>query len=182
MTECRLYFDEGARSTFWGFMDDLRMMNIQNPGLNNHVHKYDALFLRICVVHHMMRHAPNLQVSPIPDQVDETTATAVRELVMNFFLPHAKKIYGYFGEHPGRSVAERIAAWILLKKKSEFRRSDIAKLAPKEELKNLDAPLEYLEQMGWLRVHKTGGYPVRGGRPGEKLMVNPKVLEQWAGV
>ena len=179
----RLHFNEAARSVFLDFEKTLQKMKISHAGLNNSVRKYNGLFVRLCIVHHMMRHVPNLTdtnatlESQIPELVDESTAQAVRALIDGFLLPHAKKVYGYFGEHPGRQTAEKIANWILERKVNEFKRRDVARFAPKQELKSLDAPLEYLEQTGWLRVDKTGAYFGRGGRPGEKLTVNPKVHE-----
>lgn len=181
----RLYFDEDARKIFTTFCKKLDDSKISITGLNYHIRKYDALFARLCVVHHVMRYVPNLCGKsadnadiehPIPKHVDSKTAQAVHDLISEFLLPHAQKIYSYFGEHGGKPVAEKIAQWILQKKIEHFTRRDIAKFANKQEIKNLDAPLEYLEQMGWIQRKAIGGYQGKGGRPGEKFLVNPAVL------
>lgn len=188
MKKCRLKFSVEAQAEFLRFDKELNAMKIAIPGLDNHVKKYGSLYLGLCIVHHMMTVAEKhsylnpLTIKNIPTLVDANTTRSVHNLVMNFFLPHARKIYGYFGEHPGREVAEKIADWIVQKKVTSFKRKDVAPFAPQSQIKLLDAPFEYLEQMGWVRVEERGRVQGKGGRPGESIMVNPKVLERFGGV
>ena len=61
-------------------------------------------------------------------------------------------------------------------------RRDVIRFSPRKEAEYLDKPLEYLEQIGWVRRKQTGRHPGKGGRPGEKFLVNPMVHERFAGV
>lgn len=187
-TQFKLVFEPEAQEIFVRFYQELKGIKFSISGLNEQVQKYEGLFARLCIVHHMMKvfsaakNPSELKKGNIPHAVGQDTAQAVNELVMGFCLPHATKIYGYFGEHPGREVAEKIADWILQTKRTTFKHRDVVKLAPQKQTKQLEAPLEYLEQMGWVHIEELGRISGKGGRKGERILVNPKVLERFGSV
>jgi hypothetical protein len=75
--------------------------------IKGHFAKYNGLFARLALVHHLLRHPQNEPVEP--GAVDVVTAVAVRDFIDGYLRPHACKIYGQTnplagGEHASRSA------------------------------------------------------------------------------
>jgi Protein of unknown function (DUF3987) len=137
-----------------------------------HVAKYPALFARLALVLHFMKHGDKAGRF-----VSADTAFAVRRLVDLYLEPHARQLYGLIEAHPALPAAKKIAEWIRRKRIEKFTLRDVRKNEWKEFAKERDtdaitAALNLLEAKGWLRMtEKPSG--VKGGRPTAQAIVNP---------
>jgi hypothetical protein len=151
--------------------------------IKGHFAKYDGLFARLALVHHLLRYVQN-EPGIEPAGVDAVTARAVRDFIENYLRPHAHKIYRHLGRDPGYAGAKRIAQWLVENPTiTRFTARDVSQkdwsgLTGRNENtgKNyLRAALEHLENVaGWVRAEEVPPGP-RGGRPTTVYLVNPMI-------
>ncbi|HIB84498.1 MAG TPA: DUF3987 domain-containing protein [Chromatiaceae bacterium] len=177
------YLDAEARSVFRCFQQEILNQGIDAPDFRSHIGKYDGLFVRLSLVHWFMRttctnkHEDQQHCNP-GTIIDAFTARAVRDLIMGYLLPHARKIYGHLDSHPGSSGGTRVGRWIVKNQIQEFKWRDIQQqqFSGLKTREDLEPALDYLENVaGWVVSEKINSGP-RGGRPGMKYVVNPMVL------
>lgn len=152
--------------------------------IKGHFAKYDGLFARLALVHHLLRHAQDEAVEPAC--VDAVTARAVRRFIDGYLRPHARKIYGHLGRDPGYDGARRIAKWLLDDLAiTSFTARDVSQkgwsgLTGRNEdtgRNYLRAALDHLDHVaGWVRgVDNSDAIAMLGGRPTTVYYVNPKI-------
>jgi hypothetical protein len=150
--------------------------------IKGHFGKYDGLFPRLALVHHLLRYVQNEPVEA--SAVDAVTAIAVRDFIDGYLQPHACKIYGHLANDSGYAGAKKIGQWLLDNPAvtsftaREISRKRWAGLTGKDENtgKNfLRAALAHLDNVaGWVRAEEVPPGP-RGGRPTVVYIVNPKI-------
>jgi Protein of unknown function (DUF3987)/Primase C terminal 2 (PriCT-2) len=150
--------------------------------IKGHFSKYDGLFARLALVHHLLRYAQGENIEPAC--VDELTAVAVHDFIEAYLRPHAMKIYQHLARDPGYQGARKIARWLLENPQiTSFTARDISRkdwtgLTGKNENTGKDylrAALYHLDNIaGWVRVEEIPAGP-RGGRPTTLYIVNPKI-------
>lgn len=150
--------------------------------IKGHFAKYDGLFARLALVHHLLRHARGEPVEPAT--IDAATARAVRRFIDGYLRPHARKVYGHLGRDPGYAGAKKIGQWLIDNPSidrftsREISRKNWSGLTVRNENTGKDylrAALAYLDHVaGWVRVEDvpTG---TQGGRPTVVYVVNPKI-------
>jgi hypothetical protein len=150
--------------------------------IKGHFAKYDGLFARLALVHHLLRHAQGEPVEPAT--VDAVTARAVRRFVDGYLRPHARKVYGHLGRDPGYAGAKKIGQWLINDPgitsftAREVSRKQWAGLTGRDENTGKDylrAALAHLDNVaGWVRAEDVPTGP-QGGRPTVSYVVNPKI-------
>jgi hypothetical protein len=153
-------------------------LEAMEPGdpLKGHFHKYDGLFARLALVHHLIRYVLGEPVEPA--RVDYHSATRVRDFIDNYLRCHARKIYRHLGRGTAYHGAKKIAQWLMADRTiKHFTARDVSR---KEwggltEPDHVDAALNYLENVaGWIRGEEIAPGS-RGGRPTKSYLLNPKV-------
>lgn len=150
--------------------------------IKGHFAKYDGLFARLALIHHLLRYAQNEPIELAG--IDASTAHAVRHFIDDYLRPHARKIYGHLGRDPGYEGAKKIGKWLLANPAiTNFTTRDISRkqwsgLTGRDENTGKDylrAALDHLDNVaGWIRADKLPS-GARGGRPTTVYLVNPKV-------
>jgi hypothetical protein len=136
--------------------------------LKGHFSKYDGLFARLALVHHLMCYCLGEAVQPA--SVDHHSARAVRDFIDDYLRPHARKLYRHLGRgttyHGGRRIAELIASDLTL---TSFTARDISRKewSGLTESGDLNAALQYLET-------SRDGPVARTSRPDQRVVVPPK--------
>jgi hypothetical protein len=144
-------------------------------GFAAHLAKYPALFARLALTMHFMRHG-----AKAADEIDIETASNVREMIDGYLEPHALKVYGLLSAHPARPGAARIATWIRDKRVEAFTEREVKRHSWAEFNRERDAiaisdALALLEAYGWIRICERAS-TVRGGRPTRDVIVNPAAI------
>ena len=156
-------FEPAGAAVFqeWFVAHHRRLESIE-PGepIKNHLTKYDGLFARLAVVHHLIRRA--LGERGEAARVDEITAAAVRGFIDDYLWPHACRIYQHLDRATGYQGACRIAKWIVESPNytcfcaRDISRKEWRGLTGRDEATGRDylrAALEYLENVaGWIRA------------------------------
>lgn len=112
---------------------------------------------------------------------DETIDQAQR--IVQFLTPHTLAAYGFLGADATTRRAKWALEWFKRMKLSEFtkRKLHLAMTNQIRKAKELDAPLELLEEHGFIRRIETQEEPTekrkRGRPPGSRYEINPTVLE-----
>jgi hypothetical protein len=137
-----------------------------------HLAKYPALFARLSLTLHFMRHG-----EAASDEVDVETASAVRTMIDGYLEPHAHKVYGLLSAHPALAGAARIATWIRDKRveaftEREVRRHNWAEFSTERDQAAIGEALALLDAYGWISIRERAP-TVRGGRPTRDAVVNP---------
>ena len=174
-------FTPEAQAVFreW-YVDHHAALGAMEPGdpLKGHFHKYDGLFARLALVHHLVRYV--LGERNELARVDHCTATAVRDFIDNYLRPHAEKIYRHLGRGTAYHGAQKIARWIASHPTlASFTTRDISRKewSGLTEPDQIDAALKSLEDVaGWIRGEEIRAGP-KGGRPTKTFLVNPKVRD-----
>ncbi len=173
-----LRLDGKAYSIFmdWMFENLNRPERKKESAFSVHIAKYSALFVRLALTLHFMKHGADAA----RHEVDEDTAEAVRAFIDGYLEPHARRIYGLLGAHPARAGAVLIANWCRAKRITSFtvrdiRQRDWKEFKDKRDRELIIASINYLEGQGWVREEPKNPGP-RGGRPTERFLVNP---EAW---
>lgn len=174
-----LRFTPGGAEVFreWWGAHQIMMTTLDpdNP-LVGHFAKFDGLFARLSLVHHLIRHAADEPVEPAA--IDAVTAVAVRDLIDNYLRPHAIKIYQLLGRGTAYHGAQRVAQWIASDRTmTSFLARDVVRKqwTGLTETREVKAALEYLENAAaWISTEEIPAGP-RGGRPTTIYQVNPKV-------
>lgn len=153
--------------------------------IKGHFAKYDGLFARLALVHHLLRHVQGEPVEPA--MIDAVTARAVRRFVDGYLRPHARKVYGHLGRDPGYSGAKKIGQWLIDNPDitsftaREISRKQWAGLTGRDENTGKDylrAALAHLDNVaGWVRAEEIPTGP-QGGRPTVCYAVNPKIYQR----
>jgi hypothetical protein len=160
------------------YLDHHAELGAMEPGdpLKGHYHKYDGLFARLSLVHHLIRYVLDEPVEPT--RVDHHTASAVRDFIDNYLRCHARKIYRHLGRGTAYHGAKKIGRWLAADRTiTSFTARDVGR---KEwggltEPDHVDAALNYLENVaGWVRGEEIAPGP-RGGRTTKSYPLNPKV-------
>jgi hypothetical protein len=155
------------------------MLESIHPGdrLIGHFHKYDGLFARLAIVHHLIRYVLGEPVEPA--RVDHVSAVAVRDFIVDYLQGHALKIYRHLGKGTSFHGARRIAEWIVGDRSMtgftarEVRRKQWSGLTEGDQV---DAALDHLENVGnWIRAEEPSPSGPKGGRPSRRYQVNPLV-------
>jgi hypothetical protein len=94
------------------YLDHHAELGEMEPGdpLKGHYHKYDGLFARLSLVHHLIRYVLDEPVEPT--RVDHHTASAVRDFIDNYLRCHARKIYRHLGRGTAYHGAKKIGRWL----------------------------------------------------------------------
>lgn len=178
-----LRFDEEGQQVFieWYTKNRKRRLDkTMSSAWKSHLAKYDGLFARLCIVHHLIRVVEGTATSPT--RVDAETARQVRGFIDEYLEPHAKRIYRYLGQDPAREGARRIAEWII--ETSNLTKFTARTIRQKDwsgltEQDAVNRALDYLENVaGWTACQEKLSGP-RGGRPTTPYHVNPKVRELY---
>jgi putative DNA primase/helicase len=174
-----LRFDGMAYYLFneWFLKNGNRPARRDGGGFAAHLAKYPALFARLSLTLHFMRHG-----AKAADEIDVETASAVRAMIDGYLEPHAHKIYGVLSAHPARAGAVRIATWIRDRRVETFterdvRRHDWAEFGKERDAIAIDAAMKLLEAYGWIRIRERAT-TVRGGRPTHEAIVNPAAIDK----
>jgi hypothetical protein len=147
----------------------------ETGGFASHLAKYPALFARLSLTLHFMRHGARAK-----DHVDVETASAVRGMIDGYLEPHARKVYGGFYAHPARAGAARIASWIRDDRVEAFteravRRRNWTEFNRERDSSAIGEAMNLLEAYGWIALRDRPS-TVRGGRPTREAIVNPAAL------
>jgi hypothetical protein len=148
----------------------------EDTGFGQHISKYQALFPRLALTLHFMRHG-----SGAPMEVEVKTAQAVQSLIDGYLEPHARKVYGSMAVHPARAGAARIAGWLRKERVGKFtaanvRRKGWGEFAKANDEKVILEAMTLLHAYGWVRLEdKPSG--VKGGRSTQIAIVNPAAYE-----
>jgi hypothetical protein len=150
--------------------------------IKGHFSKYDGLFARLALVHHLLRYAQGEPVEPAA--IDAVTAIAVRDFIEHYLRPHACKIYGHLANDSGYVGAKKIGQWLIDNPDvtsftaREISRKRWAGLTGRDENTGKDylrAALDHLDNVAaWVRADEVPPGP-RGGRPTVVYTVNPRI-------
>lgn len=153
--------------------------------IKGHFAKYDGLFVRLALVHHLLRYTQGEPVEPAT--ADVNTARAVRRFIEGYLRPHARKVYGHLGHDPGYAGAKKIGQWLIDNPgitsftAREISRKQWAGLTGRDENTGKDylrASLAHLDNVaGWVRAEEVPTGP-QGGRPTVSYDVNPKIRQE----
>jgi hypothetical protein len=164
------------------WLEKTRKRAEESGGTNfgGHLAKYPALFLRLAIVFHFMKHGARA-----PDEVDEGTVFAVQQLVDKYLEPHARRLYAIIeDDHPARAGAEKIAEWIRESGNARIKEFTVREVYrkcwrvfsdSKDSRAAIVSAMELLDALGWIRLYEKPA--VRGGRSSVVGVVNPKVFE-----
>lgn len=166
------YFDEQAQEIFIEWLRELHCVRIpreDNPLIAQHLGKFDKLFPALALIFHLVECAATNRRGPV------LAESALRAAAWCEYLEaHARRCYGLLADQ-GLRAAQKLAERILQGKLPEgFTARDVKKMGWSGVKKEaVQAALDWLEDEGWLRAEKVGGFG--DGRPTVRYSINPKV-------
>jgi hypothetical protein len=167
-----LRFDDAAQELFYAWFDDLncKLRDDDEPIVTEHLGKFRKLLPSLALIFHLIDIADGQAPGPIPED------TLKRAVQWCYYLEqHARRIYGLVTDiaiEAAARLARRIQAGDLGERFTlrEVYRCQWSLLTEKDVC---ERALEYLEDLGWLRIEEP---TYTGGRPrSTEYIVNPRL-------
>jgi hypothetical protein len=142
--------------------------------------KARGLALRLSLVLEMLRWCGNDGMTPPPVQIGEDAFAGACDLVADYFMPTAERVFGDAAAPLGERNAATLARWIVRERAQEVH---VRRLQREVRLPGLNTAelihgaAAVLVEAGWLHAAEGGGTP---GRPRAAYAVNPAVVERSA--
>lgn len=171
-------FSEEAQEIFIKYSYDLhctRLPQEDEPLINQHLGKYDKLFPALALVFHLVDCAANGTRGPI------SCDAALRAAAWCEYLEaHARRCYGLLkddGLRATQALASKLEKGEL---ENSFTLRDVRRHQWRAltEDKNIQAALDWLEDLYWIRGELVGGTRPGSGRPTIKYRINPIIIKK----
>jgi hypothetical protein len=102
-------------------------------------------------------------------------------VLVDYFKSHVRKVHVGIEVDPRVSLARLVLGWIVREGRETFKRheaySDLKSLGRVPSPSSLDAPLELLAELHYIRAQDPQQKPARGRPPATPYLVNPRVLQ-----
>ena len=143
---------------------------IINKKLAGHIGKYHGMFIRFCLLWHIIEHHEDRW----PTNIDGETAARVAKFMHEFLLPHASAFYNdMLGLADNHDQLTDIAGYILAHKVERLTNRDFARgdrTMRKLDRKDIERVFDQLDTLGW--ISRTPGRKFNDPLQGK---VNPQV-------
>jgi hypothetical protein len=166
-------FDDEAQAVFIEWSEDLhgqRMANEDEPIIQQHLAKFDKLFPALALIFHLVECAAEGVCGPV------TKDAALRAAAWCEFLEaHARRCYGLLKDD-GLRAAQALAAKL---ERGALEDGFTLRDVRRNQWRNLtadsaiEAALDWLEDVGWLRSETSGGTGPGSGRRTVRYRINP---------
>ena len=136
--------------------------------------KYPGLAARLVLVFHLVDWAAGRVSDEDVRLVPPQTLARVLDLMDSYMVPMDAREYRAFDRSQAANGGERIARWIADKHPESFTLREVRRhgWSGLSEPKNVEAAVEWLAAMGWVREADP---EQRAGRPANRFEVNPRV-------
>ena len=138
--------------------------------------KARGMVLRLSLVLEMLHWCGNDGMAPPPFQIGEAAFAGACDLIADYFMPTAERVFGDAAASPAERNAATLALWIVRERAQEVhvrRLQREVRLPGLNTAETIHKAAAALADAGWLRGAEAGGAP---GRPRAAYAVNPAVL------
>lgn len=168
----------GALAMLEAFAQDMQAQQKNAAGLLNSAYgKARGLVVRLSLNLEMLRWAAKLGYTPAPTSISEAAFESACNLVANYFMPMAARVYGDAATPEVERNAATLARWIIQVKPREVHVRDLQRKVRLSGLSTADAikvACAALVDADWLRQPEAGsGFQARGK---VAYPVNPAIL------
>ncbi len=142
--------------------------------------KARGLALRLSLMLQMLRWCGTEGMAPPLVEIGEDTFAGACNLVANYFMPTAERVFGDAAASAAERNAATLTGWIVRERAREVHVRRVQREVRLPGLNTADlirAAAGVLAEAGWLRAIEAGGKP---GRPRAVYEVNPRILSQMA--
>lgn len=168
----------GALAMMEAFGQDMQQRQQSASGLLRSAYgKARGMALRLALTLEMLRWCAGKNQSPPPEQITEEALGDACDLVADYFMPMAARVYGDAAIPPTERNAATLARWIIQEKPHEVHVRNVQKDVRLPGMRSADAiraACDELVEADWLRPPAKGaGYQARGK---VAYPVNPALL------
>ena len=172
---------QGAVAMMEAFGQDMQLTQQEAGGLLRSAYgKARGLALRLSLVLTMLRWCGHDGIDPPPVAIDEDALSHACDLVAEYFMPMAARVFGDAAATQAERNAATLARWIVRERPREVHSPHLQRKVRLSGLKTaalIHAAAEVLCEADWLMPLQRGTDP---GRPRSGYVVNPAVFEHQA--
>ncbi|CAM3748322.1 DUF3987 domain-containing protein [Nocardiopsis rhodophaea] len=174
-----LAFTQQARERIRTLMDDEVEIQLRPDGRFGQIRDWGGKFVgaivRIAALLHLAEHLTDGWGQPI----SLATVKAAEE-IGEFYAAHALAVFGLMGADPVHATARKIFDWLAAHPRRQLSHRDLFTAVRTKQIaksSDLEAPLELLTDLGWIRPLPPPEKKGRGRKPSPTYLIHPQLAK-----